>query len=382
MTTLAERKLAIENRNRLYDYTLSSGRKKARKEKVSLVTREEKLMVFIDEYRDFFLKDVKNYVIKTKSKNENKQMMEIVKYAFNKFPVPVFMNEAWKIKDNELNLLSRDCEIPKQKKTEYKDWYICMAQGGSLYKKYFKNFLTKKETHIFSVCKYELTINEVIVYAIAKAESENDGISLRIAHSKISRLNLKNDFYKNIIRFFAKNTPKSVNEINDLIDYFASQKQANPNYTVLGQGYTIESLKHKMESWHRDLRRLKDIGNDVWEGFLLEDKSYKDKNGQNEEIYWTLTQIKSAKALQAEGNAQRHCVFSYKSLCVNGRISIWSLSLIDKFGISSRKLTIELNNNDEIVQARGFANRSARKNEQAILQKWAREERLKLDLRY
>lgn len=353
--------------------------RKKQADNVNAISRESLLRNFLIEYKDFFIKDIDKYQIKTKSKNSNKQMIEFVKYVFNKFSVPAFMNEAWEIKESNLRKIERG-EVPEIRKenSQYKDWYICLAQGHSLYKKYFKNFLTKKETHIFTTCKYELKIKQVLIYAIAKAESDNDGIALRIARSRISEKDMGVEFWRNVVRFFAQNPPKGVDDVNDLLDYLSHKKLEDTNYSIFGQGFTLESLTKKMNEWHRDLRRMKIIGNEYWEGFPLEDKIYQDKDNYGNQVQWRLKQIKSSKELQAEGNAQRHCVFSYKSGCLNGRLSIWSLLFIDNFGKENRKLTIELNDSDEIVQARGLANRKARSNEANILAKWAKDERLRL----
>lgn len=325
------------------------------------------LKEIIEEYKSSFIKDIDNFKFKTKSKDEEKQLLELVRYAFNKFTVPSFMYRAWEL---SYSINKENIKILKEK-TNYKDWYVCIATGGSLYKSYFKNFFTKKETHIFLTCKYDLSINQALVYSVAKAEYNNEGIALRIARSKLSRKVITNKFWKNSIRFFAKNTPKSINEIDDLVDFLSAKYRENRKYSILGQGYTLNSLNKKMNDWHYDLRRLKNIGNASWKGAELDDSEYIKKDEYGNEIIWKFTQIKTAKELQLEGNKQRHCVFSYKDSCIKGYCSIWSLSTIDHLGITSKKLTIELSSGLSISQARGVANRSPKPQEQAILEKWA-----------
>lgn len=330
---------------------------------------QEPLINEIENYRSYFIRDDKNFTVKTKSKDRQKQLKELVRHVFNKYVVPDFMFEAWSNSNNAI-----------RKQYDFKKWYICLGTGGSLYKEITKDFLTKKETHIFVNCGHGINIQEALVYAIAKAECMNDGIALRISKTKINDIPL-NEFWKENIRWFSKNTPSSINEINDLVDYLIAKKRENAQFTLMGAGFTLQSLTKKMHDWHYDLRRLKAIGTAQWEGHPLNDDiyAYKDQNGV--EYHWYFYQIKSSKELQEEGNAQRHCVFSYKDSCLNGGCSIWSLRLgfaHETAKQAKRKVTIELRNDGSIVQARGLANRKMRSDEAAIVSKWAKDNGLYL----
>lgn len=319
------------------------------------------------EYSGFFVRNADDFILKTKSKNRDKQRQEFVKHAFHLYPVPTFMFNAWETPRkrgeyvwNRYGFESID---------DYRFWYICIAIGGSFYKEYGHLIFTKKECHIFLNCKHDLSIGEAMIYAIAYAESGNIGKSLRIAKTKFNTYDLTSieQFWKEVIRFFARLEPESKEQLDDIIDYIHYKRNEDVEFTILHKGHTLESLSKKVEQWHQDLRRLKLIGDQNWEGIPLQDSEYTQKNSYGTLDYWKFTQIKSAKVLQKEGNAMRHCVLGYKNDCIAGNCSIWSLTFN-----GNNKLTIEVRNR-EIKQARGLANRLPRPNEVTVVRRWAKD---------
>lgn len=361
---LAKKQKELEEKHKIQTILLNETKRIERKKAVA----QTPLIEDIKDYRAFFLRSDKDFVVKTKSKERAKQVKELVRYVFNKYTVPDFLTNVWIESSNNL--------IRKQ--FDFKKWYICVATGGSLYKEITKEFLTKKETHTFLTCAHKVNVEEALVYAIAKCEGANDGLALRIARSKIKDHALT-EFFKQNIRWFVKNTPESIAQINDLIDFLLFKRQESPTFSLMGSGFTLHSLIKKMHDWHYDLRRLKAIGEAYWEGHPIDNAIYNFKNEQNVEYNWHFYQIKSAKELQQEGNAQRHCVLSYKNRCINGSCSIWSLKLglaIENVNQAKRRITIELNNDGKIVQARGLANRALKNDEKAIIQRWAKENSL------
>jgi len=68
-----------------------------------------------------------------------------------------------------------------------------------------------------------------------------------------------------------------------------------------------------------------------------------------------------------------HCVASYKRLCMNEQVSIWSLTTEFPLGHINRGVTIEVRKDGAIVQCRGFVNRLPYGNEVAAVKRWANE---------
>lgn len=364
---LAKRQKEIEEKEKVKSILFNNSQSIERKKEEP----KEPLIKDIDGFRSFFIRSEDSFTLKTKSKDRSKQLKELIRHVFHKYPVPEFMFDVWVTKASN--------NIRKQ--FDFKKWYICIAKGGSLYKELTKEVLTKKETHIFLTCSHSVNVEEALVYSIAKSEGAIDGIALRIARSKLNDKQL-NEYWKQNIRWFAKNTPTSIKEINDLVDYLVAKKIESPNFSLMGSGFTLQSLLKKMHDWHYDLRRLKAIGEANWEGHAINDTKYVFTDQHKVEYAWHFYQIKSAKELQEEGNAQRHCVLSYKQSCIKGSCSIWSVKLgfvDDTMKQCKRKLTVEVRNDGTIVQVRGLANRSMKSDERNIIEKWAKDNGLYLN---
>lgn len=268
-----------------------------------------------------------------------------------------------------------------------KRWYVVIATGGSLYKTLTKDFLTKKETHAFLTCPFRFTFPEALVFAIGKSYTDDVGILTRLAKSKLNtigalvstrRANVRpgsTEFWKDVVRFLANNPQLSIQQVNDLMDFFKHNRGENGDYSLKGR--TVESLMGQMAQWHRDLGRVKRMGNRSWDGVVLADRLFEGK--KDREVTWTnenwlFTQIKTSKALAEEGNKMHHCVYSYQSYCISGARSIWSLRRNDE-----RAITIEVNNHEgTIVQIRGYANRAARPEERKAISIWAAESGLRM----
>jgi hypothetical protein len=313
-------------------------------------------------YGQWFVQPLDNFESRLKSKCEDKLLMEMVRFSFNRYPVNFVLSSVW-----------THGKLAPILKVDYHLWYICVAQGGSLYKSYAKEHLTKKEVHNLVTCPHLLNINQALCYTVAKSAGASEGLALKLCKSKLSETTFT-EFWKSVNRFFVTNTPKDINEINDLMDYIRAKKVETDSYSMSGK--TLAMLRKGMTDWHYELRRIKIMGNASWEGTYLPDEEFKSPDYENDKIMWTMHQIKTAKELAREGTQMHHCVYSYRDGCVSGRLSIWSLSRCDANGLSKPKITVELRNNGWIAQARGFGNRAMKPDERYILNLWVKRNNL------
>lgn len=351
----------------------------------------ETIIDLLKPHKTFFIRDPKKFTSKLKSTKPEKQLLEVVRYLMCEYSVPSFLNNAWYHLcpsdpsgwDKIINHTPYDYNHSKLFNSIAISWFLCVSQGKSLHKEYSHKIFSKKETHFFLNCKYELSFRQAIVFAIARGTGARDGDALRVAKTKLedsisvqkcgeSTEIVLDEFIKGIIRFFAKEVETSINEINDILDFLLHKRRENPNFEFVGRGFTMKSLRKKTKDWHYELRRMRDIGNEVWYGIPIVDQSLQTSEYINRTKVintWNFKQIKSAKELAKEGNAMHHCVLSYKHSCISGTSSIWSVTLGEYS--PERKLTIEIRDK-MIVQARGFANRIPRKNEVSALLSWSK----------
>lgn len=331
------------------------------------VKKEPALVTHLTSYLDKAIRNPEDFKSRLKSSDRDKLLLELVRFVFNKYPVNAMLSRVWRTQRNN---------VRQAHEATYRNWYVCVATGGSFYKEYAKEFFTKKEAHIFLNCTHDISVEAARVYAVAKAEGANEGQALRLARSKLNDKAF-NDFWRGVIRFFVGHEPKNVDQVNDLVDYINAKRNENNAFTLFGSGHTIGSLLIKTEEWHRALQRAKELGNYTWEGHAINDSSFVRKDIYGNEVTWKLRQIKNSKELAAEGTRMRHCVLSYKTNCIQGTCSIWQMIYVDHIGVESNKLTIEVRNDGSIVQARGLANRAPRSEESHILDMWASQEGLK-----
>lgn len=263
-------------------------------------------------------------------------------------------------------------------------WYVCAATGGSLHKQHCKDFFTKRETHAFLTAPGQMTFVEALWYAVASSYTDDHGLRQRIMRSKVAREQVT-PFWKEAARFFIEHdTPFT--EIGPFVDFFQYRLNIDRGYSLRGR--TPQSLARARADWHRTLSRVRDHGGGAWEGVavpdyfigrplpeglpsLAEQQEWVRKVTNSEQ--YTIRQIRTGDALAEEGSAMRHCVYSYKDRCIRGTASIWSMRRNDR-----RLLTIEMNNEGDLVQIRGVGNRLATDAEMAIIKRWARDAGLRI----
>lgn len=382
----------VEKENKIKSLFISHNQKVYKIGKEPVETLYEHYNWLFSEYESYFIRDIDSFKIKTKSKyNDSTHVLELFRHLLSKYPISKPFKNAWvmtkvnenrqydnvngtykitrKIKKDNITMLSMLNNAIEE--VDFRKWAICLANGGSLYKEYAKPFLTKKEVHILTNCPHDLTMLDAIVYSIAKSASSNEGVSLKLAQSKLSTF-LKNDvsFWRRVITFFIENHDCKLEKLNDFIDFIQAKKQNEAQLFNMLNGCTLKSLSIKMEEWHRELGRAKILGNYSWKGFPIDNKKYEKRNLQDQEYTWIFKQILNTKDLAAEGTRMRHCVLSYKNKCIEGTASIWSLEQ-EKNGITAPKITLEISEDYRIVQARGFANRSPKTDELNIINEWS-----------
>jgi hypothetical protein len=374
--------------------------KAAKTSKSASIHKFEVMQTFkarIADFREFAINRPESFESKIKSGRTDRIFEEFIRYCFMKYRVPKVLIGAWTqdIKEPEANRTVRGRSVRladqmfhrelRERELHYqrpptegflslatvKLWSILIGQGKSLYKSDLNNCFTKREAHVFINCPYDFNFNEAAVYAIAKTFAQTEGTATKLAKTKIVRFPFS-DFVKSAIYFFSKHDELTINEIDDLFDYlWAHRTYVSENghrFTIAG--HTVSSLKKKTNDWHYHLRRVKALGNDKWVGAAIQDIEFEisDSNGQKE--IWRFEQICDAKTLAAEGTAMRHCVFSYRDACVNGRSYIFSAKR-SVFGHFERRLTIEVANGGTIVQVRGKANRRPTGQEMKAVRTWA-----------
>ena len=319
------------------------------------------------------VRDPRSWHPQMKTRDAGRLRLAAARHLFALYPVPEMLEHVW-IDDAGLDA----AEVQLRKR-----WFVAAARGDSLYKAGAAEWLTRKEVHAFLDPPDGLGFDGAFWQSIARSHTEDAGMAMRIARSKIAR-SPRSDmaFWREAARFFCVNH-LSAETIDDLCDYLAECLRRDCGYRILGR--TVASLNRGMQEWHRDLAAVEAIhrrarlggravpADATWPGSPLADwewaPSARDAKARRERF--EVRQLKQAEDLVAESRAMRHCVSSYAGKCIAGQSSIWSLRRSTKEGVA-RLLTIEVDGQGRAVQVRGFANRVAHADERQVLERWAK----------
>jgi hypothetical protein len=331
----------------------------------------------IEKYRAFALRPPKNWYRRIKSRCVERRFIDLVRFAFARYPVPAHIEAFWLadidddfIDDPLPRVRHPRTRPPGDARPDLIHWYLVVAQGGSLYKEATHPYLSKSETHHFVTAPTLLASGQrTLWYAVARVCTEESIVAARVSRTKLVEFSIASTYWKDVARFFARN-PTSIDEMNDLIDYLCAAKQQDPAFSLKGR--TLATLRRRMEEWHRALAKAETLCGGSWAGRAIPDVDYQ-AGSDHKKAVWRFRQIKTGDDLFREGQRMHHCVASYKARCVSGDVSIWSLSCEYPPGHFNKGVTIEVRRDGRIAQVRGFGNRAAYGNEAAMVQRWAKE---------
>lgn len=329
-------------------------------------------------FRHEAIREPGDWAPKLKTRDPGRLRLAAARHLFARYPVAAPLECIWL---SDLGLGEEEIQLRRS-------WYVVAAKGGSLFRQGAGAFLSRSEVHCFLNPPGDLGFDEAIWQAIARSYTDDAGLALRIARSRIARTDRRQmPFWRQVARFFCAN-PLPTEEIDDLTDYIAARCNADAEYSMKGR--TLSSLRRQMRQWHRDLAAIarieqaqriaamrygyhhaENIGR--WPGSSLSDWTWRPnaKEARTNQEAYEVVQLKTAADLVAESSAMHHCVSAYAQKCIHGYASIWSLRA-KRPGKTERMLTIELDPHGNAVQVRGFGNRLATTRENSILKRWAK----------
>ena len=178
-------------------------------------------------------------------------------------------------------------------------------------------------------------------------------------------------------------------ELRQIIAYADGRRERDRSFSL--QGRTPASVLRLNEEWEQRLaararernERAEDdgtryqyrkftpcgLGSGIWET----------GHGHGRKV-WTVEEILCNRDLIREGRLMQHCVADYEHLVVQGLSAIWSVQ-VETERRQQRALTVEVQpQNRTVVQARGKCNRQPNPDERKVLEMWARENGLSVEV--
>lgn len=282
---------------------------------------------------------------------------ELVEHLFVRYAVPNVLYKPWL--DDEPNGVSDH---------KWLQWFICIGQGGSLYKlgqlaEGWK--VSRRFQHEFS----QQVDAPTIAHAIAEAELSLLGVSAGVANLLLPRWAYRLDatalwleFDEQFLRHWrdtARWLDRHLEELDEetaryLLGWSNEQFRWNRHFTWRHRTVAA-SLRHADEAFEAEgvpFVRWKTLNKD-WIG----------TDG------WTVVELNDTTALHREGAVLNHCVGRYGQFCVAGRYAIFSLRQQGK-----PVITVQFNPKSGLVgQALGYSNRACSTTEMKVLQQWLTE---------
>lgn len=370
---IARRQEAERNRIAAYDATLKHVRRAAR----PAPDFDRALVEALNGVAERCVREPSDWHPQMKTRDPGKLRLAAARHLYAHYAVPAHLEAVWLDPDG---LNADEARLRRR-------WFAIAGGGRSLHKEGAGEWLSRKEVHGFLNPPGALSFDAAFWQAVGRTYTDDVGLALRIARSKIAQTGrLDFAFWREAVRFFAAN-PAPLEAMDDLCDYLAAARAGDRGYSLKGR--TLGSLTRQMRDWHRDVAAVRRIeaaqqraaraagreaeANGRWTGSPLPDWSWqlagRDASARREEF--CVTQLNTAGELVAETRAMHHCVSTYAQKCIAGQASIWSLRLKTPRG-ADRLLTIELDRQNRAVQVRGFANRLAKPEEMQVLSRWAK----------
>jgi hypothetical protein len=288
--------------------------------------------------------------------NGRRQFSSLVRHLVTRFPVPLFMDQAWFI-----------AETPGER---YRKWYLHLGAGKNIRTSDTPFPLSKLMAHHFLEAPEDYGIEAALRWGQVHALGGDRVLTEVLLGSRIGHDFTEHEFWTSVIRFFIANPLLDRRHVAPIIDYLYAQRfetrevlvgpgrverhiPPQPNLSMRGR--TAQTLLAQVERWHRELGRIGGGENVYFRRSGVKELALETgKDGSN---VWRIRELLSAAELVAEGRAMKHCVASYARSCAAGQSSIWALEEQVNGGVPFKRQTIELTKDRIIVQCRGKHNR-------------------------
>jgi hypothetical protein len=191
-------------------------------------------------------------------------------------------------------------------------------------------------------------------------------------------------FWASVIDWFSKHPMFDPTQVGPMVDYIVYRRNPNPqdpydrNFSMKGR--SPMAMLRGMQEWHNELAKVRQV-----KGTPFLPSGFKEfewtRSSKGVQTIWRIKEILTSKELLTEGRVMRHCVGSYSYRIESKTMSIWSLSAEQSWAPEEKVCTIEVSNvNRSIVQARGKFNKMIETEPFQVMQRWASENALSINL--
>ena len=234
---------------------------------------------------------------------------------------------------------------------------------------------SRKMAHYFTNAPKAFQIESAVWYAIVIGQ-EGSELMVEVFQKHFRNCSGNTTLINTLIHFFRKPANYvEAEELRRLLSYLQHLWDEEGSLNL--KGWTLQSLRRREQEWQETLLRLEfeqsyEYVHLSWKGAPYQDFEYVREDDQ---ATFRISQLTTARDLFFEGKRMCHCVGSYAVRCHQGFSSIWSLQK-ECAGSIEPLVTIEVNDQNQIVQAKRKYNAHPSHWEWELILRWASQEHI------
>lgn len=333
--------------------------------------------------KGLWLRDLASW--RPSSHNTARQFSSLARHLLAKYEVPIFMDTAWLRGDRGAH--------------RFRDWFVHVGLGRNIRTAKTPYPMTKMMAHHFVDAPDDATIEGALMLADIKSLGGGQRFAQALMGTRLG-LRIESDpqrraFWLSVYRFFIANPMLDLRFAGPIVDFLSAQKfetqevmvgpgdvevrpPPQPHLTMSRR--TADSLLRQVEAWHGELRAARANDKRFWRASGVAGLAMRTgpRDRPEEQTHWSMRELLSGQALIDNGRDLKHCVASYAASCARGDCSIWSLDRRRGAEDDAESvLTVEVDANGVLVQARGARNRWPTDQEKSVLAAWMQKAGLK-----
>jgi hypothetical protein len=293
-------------------------------------------------------------------KSDHRRAVETLRRGLGPYSIPMFLYEALLVNVTYAPLAHR------------------LAQGVSVYKALValkpELKFTRKQAHLLSKAPAKATPTQAFWWCKARSLGLHANKAWELSEALTQahfRVESQTEFWESVLIWFV-NHEVPVADAGPFIDFFADTLRRDPNWSIKGR--TVISITRLVTEWHATLSKKAGGPLVEWEssglaGFSTSREEYDDT------IFYEIKELTNSKDLATEGKVMGHCVYSYLPLVQKGQCFIFHLrkgsNLSGEMLNPKIVATIRLNQNGDLVEARGKHNALLSSEHRHIIKQWA-----------
>jgi hypothetical protein len=237
------------------------------------------------------------------------------------------------------------------------------------------------------------SVIQALRYGEVRGLGSTEALAREVVIGKLGQSIEHADFWRTVLCFFALHPEMDLAHVNPIIDFihysrFAGEEVLTehgavsrpapwPTFSIKGR--TVNSMLRLVTRWHIDLSRRGPRDSFSWHrSSIPEFRFLEERDGDKDDLHWSVRELLDSAALHAEGQAMHHCVYTYAQRCRRRETTIWSLRLRLR-DQEKRMATIEVDPRRRlIVQMRERFNYRPGPASREIIRRWADSAGLKI----